>query len=235
MQQVFLSFTYNPHPDHVEVTEKLRRYVSVVIETMELKVVTGEDLGGEQLTDEIKRRIEASDALVALVTPWKDQLGNKVPPPWVQDEFTYAKAMDKPAIRLLHTDFAAAGMYAAHEYMQVKPDNPTDALIKLMRTLRLWKDGVGRPMDIEITPIEADAHFDTAQVKSCEFQLFMNYKEGPWRPATVWPQPGGMYAHLPGVPAQAKLRLRLRVGNETWESPFNSPVGRIALSRSVNP
>lgn len=232
MQQVFLSFTYNPHPDYVAESELLRRRVSIVIEAMDLRVATGEDLGGEALTDEVKARIADADAHVALITPWQDKLGNKVQPQWVVEEFAHAKALGKPAIRLLHKDFAAAGMYAANEYIAVDPANPTDALLKLMRTLALWKKDGGRPMDIEIAPDEGGAHFEPAKVKRCEFQLFLNYQEGPWLPATVWPQPGAMFAHLNRVPEQAKLRLRLQIGEETWESAFHNPVGRVQLSRS---
>lgn len=235
MQQVFLSYTYSPHPDHAAETERLHRQVSMVIEALELRVVTGEDLGGAALSEAVKARIRGADALVALITPWRDGMGQKTQPPWVVEEFVHAKALDKPAIRLLHADFAAAGMYAAHEYVPLDPANPADALLKLMRTLALWKKGGGRPMDIEIAPDQEGQHFEPARVKGCEFQTFLNYEEGPWRAAKVWPQPGAMYVHLPGVPEEAKLRLRLNLGNEVWESAFHNPVGRIRLSKSNAP
>jgi hypothetical protein len=230
MQRVFLSYTYKPHPDHVAEAETLRRAAAVVIESMDLRVETGEDVGGEQITDAVKELIDKSDALVALAMPWKDALGNKVVPPWVNDEFGYAKAKGKPAIRILHGDFAAAGMYAGSEFITFAPDKPTDALLKLMRTLALWRKQGGRPMEIEIAA-EGEPRFDPGQVKSCEYQLFLNYEESEWRKATIWPQPGALYAYLPGVPDQAKLRLRLQHGDETWQSAYNSPVGRVQLSR----
>jgi hypothetical protein len=231
MQQVFLSFTYSPHPDHVEEAEALRRRVSTVVESMDLRVVTGEDLGGETLSEEIKQRIDKSDALVALVTPWKDKQGNKVAPPWVNDEFTYAKAKNKRAFRVTHPDFAGAGMYAAHEYTTYSKDNLADALLKLMKTLALWKKESGRPMRIEIAPDVAGQRFDPARVRDCEFQVFVNYEESEWRKAKIWPEPGALYAYLPGVPDQAKLRLRMVIDNETWQSDYQSPVGRMQLSR----
>src|SRR5215471_17681229 len=135
MQEVFLSFTYSPHPDHAAEAEQLRRQVRTVIDALDLRVVTGEDLGGEALTEEIKARIRGADALVALITPWKDSRGNKAQPQWVVEEFVHAKALGKPAIRLVHSDFPASGMYAASEYISVQPDNPTEALLKLLRTL----------------------------------------------------------------------------------------------------
>lgn len=231
MQQVFLSFTYKPHPDHVDETEELRRRVSMVIESMDLRVVTGEDIGGEALTAEIKERIDRSDALVALLTPWKDPPGNKVAPPWVNDEFTYAKAKDKRAFRISHPDFAGAGMYAAHEYTTYTKESLADTLLKLMKTLALWRKESGRPMEIEIALDAAGQRFDPARVRACEFQLFRNYEESDWRKATIWPQPGALYAYLPAVPDQAKLRLRLQLDNETWLSDYQSPVGRVQMTR----
>lgn len=232
MQQVFLSFTYAPHPEHVEETELLCRRVSIVIESMDLRIVTGEDLGGEAISNTVKSRIEQCDALVALVTPWRDAAGQKVEPPWVRDEYNFAQARDKRTIRLMHPSIAASGMYKASEYIAVDPAEPTDALLKLMRTLALWKREGGRPMNIEITPDREDSRFEPAKVRDCQFKLFINYRESDWRTATVWPQPGALYAHLPNVPEDAKLRLKLRVGDETWMSAFHNPVGRVLLSRS---
>jgi len=231
MQQVFLSYTYTPHPDYVDETEDMRRRVSTVIESMDLRVATGEDLGGQGLSDEVKDRIEKADALVALVTPWKDNLGNKAAPPWVSDEFAHAKAHGKFAIRILHPDIAAAGMYAAHEYIAYSKDKPADMLLKLMKTLALWKKESGRPMEIEIATDVAGQRFDPAKVRQCEFQLLRNYEESDWRKAKIWPQPGALYAYLPSVPDQAKLRLRLQLDNESWQSDYQSPVGRVQLSR----
>jgi hypothetical protein len=232
MQQVFLSFTYSPHPDHIDETEELRRRVSMVIESMDLRVVTGEDIGGEQLTDEIKQRIDRSDALVALLTPWKDRQGNKVAPPWVNDEFIYAKAKNKRAFRISHPDFAGAGMYAANEYTTYSKDKSAEPLLKLMKTLALWRKQSGRPMEIEIAPDAAGQRFDPASARKCQFQTLCNYEESDWREAKFWPQPGALFAFLPGVPDQSKVRLRLELGNETWESDYQSPVGRVQMKRS---
>jgi hypothetical protein len=231
MQQIFLSFTYSPHPDHVTETEELRRRVSMVIEALDLRVITGEDLGGEALTPEIQVRIDKCDALVALVTPWKDRQGNKVAPPWVNDEFTYAKARNKRAFRISHPDYAGAGMYAAHEFTTYSPDKMPDTLLKLMKTLALWRKESGRPMEIEIAPDVAGQRFDPARVRECEFQLFRDYEESDWQRAKIWPQPGALLAYLPGVPDQAKLRLRLQLDNEIWQSDYQSPVGRVQMTR----
>jgi hypothetical protein len=233
MQQVFLSYTYSPHPDYAEETADICRRVSTVIESMDLRVTTGEDLGGQGLSEEVKDRIEKADAMVALITPWKDGQGNKVAPPWVNDEFAHARARGKRAIRILHADLAASGMYAAHEYIAYSKDRPADMLLKLMKTLALWKKEGGRPMEVEIATNVPGQQLDLAKVKGCEFQLLRDYEESDWRKAKIWPAPGALYAYLPSVPDQAKLRLRLQLDTETWQSDYQSPIGRVQLSRRL--
>jgi hypothetical protein len=231
MQQVFLSFTYSPHPDYTAETEDLRRRVGMVFESMDLRPVTGEDLGGQGLNPEVKNRIEKADALVALLTPHADAAGNVEIPRWVADEFAHARALGKPAIRIVHSKLSAAGMFAGEEFIPHTPGKTVDTLLKLMRTLALWKRQHGRPMEIEIAPTDIGLRFDPARGHQCEFQLFQNFEESAWRQAKIWPEPGAIYAYIPGVPDQAKLRLRLRVDGETWQSEFHSPVGRVQLSR----
>ncbi|MES9909935.1 MAG: hypothetical protein ABW150_15720 [Candidatus Thiodiazotropha sp.] len=93
--------------------------------------------------EEIKRRIDGADALVALITSWTDTHGNPSAPPYVNDEFGHAKAQEKDCIRILHKDLPAQGMYQPHEYIPLDPDNSVGAVLKLMRTIAVWKRKAG--------------------------------------------------------------------------------------------
>jgi hypothetical protein len=232
MQQVFLSYTFNPHPDHASETAALRRRVGMVIESMGLLEVNGEDLAGAGLTPEVARRIKAADALVALITPHNTPGAVKTPPQWVSDEFTHAKALDKPAIRIVHDDLRAAGMYAADEYIPFNAGGSADTLIKLMRTLALWKRAAGRTMQIEIAASGSELPAEAAQAQECEVQIFADFTEGRWTAAKVWPEPGALYTVVRGVPEQAKLRLRLKVAGTLWQSDFQNPVSRVLLRKT---
>jgi len=231
MQQVFLSYTFNPHPDHEAETAALRRRVGMVIESMDLREVTGEDLAGGGLTPEIRARIEAADSLVALLTPHNVAGGVKMAPPWVSDEFAHAKARGKPAIRIVHAELTAGGMYASDEHIPYAPAGTADTLIKLMRTLALWKRQQGRPTQVEIAAGGVELPFDPGQGHRCDYQLFADFKEGDWLPATIWREPGAMYAFLKGVPDQSKLRLRMMLNGAIWQSDFQNPIGRVHLSK----
>jgi hypothetical protein len=224
---------FDPHPDHAAETAALRKRVGMVIESMGLLEVSGEDLAGGGLKAEIDKRIRSADALVALLTPHNVPGGAKLAPPWIADEFTTAKTLGKPAIRIIHGALTAGGMYAGDEHIPFGPDTLADTLIKLMRTLALWKRQAGQTMQLEIAASGSELPAEAARAQQCEVQVFADFTEGPWTPAKVWPEPGALYTVVRGVPEQAKLRLRLNVGGAVWQSDFQSPVGRVLLKKSL--
>lgn len=232
MQQVFLSYTYDPHPDHANEAEELRRRAITVIEAMDLHVATGEDLGGEVLTNEIKERIDKADALVALVTPWRDGNGNKVAPPRVNDEFKYAKAKDKRAFRISHPEYAAAGRYVAHEYTTYSIEKMADALMKLMTTLALWKKYDERPMDpvtetvtrVAATQATADAVAKAAAV--AEIQAAAESTADPAAAAMATrPKTFVCYSSVDEVFVVRLYSELRRAGVDVWVDKINIPIG----------
>ena len=224
MDTIFLSYTYNPHPDYVDEIEELVKNIKIIAESQELRVVTGFDLGGGALTPEIQQRIEDCDALVALLTPWEDNYGNPAAPPFVNDEYTFAVNKGKQSIRLLHTLLKNQGMYANQEYIQFDPLHQVDALLKLMRTLALWKKKLGRSHEIQFLPTELVKNLNNAGANShCEYQLLINRKPSQWKTIDIWPEPGGMVTYIPNVPDGAKLNLKVTLGNEQWHSNFCNP------------
>lgn len=224
MDTVFLSYTYNPHPDYVKETEDLVKNIKIIAESQELQVLTGLNLGGGELTTEIKQRIDTCDALVALITPWKNNYGDPVAPPYVHDEYSYAVNNNKPAIRLLHTLIKNQGMYTNQEYIQFDPQDQVDALLKMMRTLVLWKKTLGRSHEIQFLPPELVKSLnDDGDNSSCEYQLLVNRKPGKWLPIDIWPEPGGLVTYIHNVPEGAKLNLKVTLGDEKWYSNFCNP------------
>ena len=55
MDSVFLSYTYSAPLEFEEETNELAKSVRMVLEAIDIpQVVTGEDLGGQQLSTEVK-------------------------------------------------------------------------------------------------------------------------------------------------------------------------------------
>jgi len=232
VERIFLSYTYNPHPDAAGVTDRLQRAARVVIESLGLRVLDGVDLGGRAIDAEIERRIGEADALVAILTPQPDPAGNAAPPPYVENEYQLARDRGKEAIRVLQEGLPVRGMGQQEEYIPLHAGDELSAVLKLMRTVALWKHRSGRPMRVEIEPSELGGRYrNDAFGHLCQYQVFTNYAYSDWHPATIWAEPGATFVYLLQVPDDAKIKLRLALDGEQWESPFCSPTGRLRLSR----
>lgn len=137
MERIFLSYTFNPHPDFTENSDRLQRAARVVAESLGLRVLDGVDLGGRAIDAEIEHRIDEADALVAIITPQADPAGNPVAPSYVADEYQLARNRGKNAIRLVHERHPVKGMGQHEEYIPLREGDELNAVLKLMRTLAL--------------------------------------------------------------------------------------------------
>jgi hypothetical protein len=139
MERVFLSMTFGAQED-----QDLVGFASTMIESQDIRVVTGKNLGGGSLSNEIKRRIEESDALVALCTR-HDKLpnGKFTTSQWVRDELLYAASLKKPTMALVEDEVDVAGMLQEHERAHFERANPVAGFGKLATTLALWRQSAG--------------------------------------------------------------------------------------------
>lgn len=90
---------------------------------------------GRSVADKVKRSIEASDALVVLLT------GNSRASTYVQQEIGYAEAKGKLIVPLVQVGVAATGMamLEGREYIQFDFHNPGPGLQTLMNYLATLK------------------------------------------------------------------------------------------------
>lgn len=234
MNSIFLSYTYSPHPNFEDETEKLVKCVRVMIEAMGIpQVVTGEDLGGNQLSQEIKQRIESSEGLIALETPWQELAGNGgfIPSDWVRTEFAHAEALGKQLIAVVHDKVVASSAFKNREHVVFHPPDNGSVLLKLMRTISLWKTRLGNAHEVEILPQELALHLDEENPQHlCEFRTLHNHSTSAWRKASFWHDLGGAYAYLTGIPDGATVQMRVTVGQDVWNSAF-ARLDRIALKK----
>ncbi len=231
MESVFLSYTYAPHPDHKAETDAMVGAARTMIETLNLRTLTGQDAGGRVLPVELEARITACDALVAIFTPHANPGGKMQAPPYVNDEFITARAKQKQVIRVIHESLDVGGIAGADEYIPLKTGGELDAAMKLLRTLAFWKRELGRPREIRIEPDALGPRLEREGDDCCQYKLLVRYTETEWRLAKVWREPGGVFAYLPGVPEESKIRLKVRLDGETWDSQFTDPKARVALER----
>jgi hypothetical protein len=147
VREVFLSYRYD------DSNAELARKAEELLESHNLRAVTGDVLGGEAITPELLRQIEEADGLVALLTR-RDQLadGGWTTHPFCVDELKHARQKEKPAIALLEEGVKSGGMFQEHEYITFKPDDALPAFLKLSRTLWRWKLRAGRIQRVQMLP-----------------------------------------------------------------------------------
>lgn len=215
MLKIFLAFSFRRED------RDLVRRVEALLESHGIRVDTGEVLGGEMLTPAVKKRIDGSDALVALLTRREKMASGKWSThDWVRDEVSYARTRKKAAIALVDVAVDVGGAYQEHERIDYDPKKESLAFLKLSQTVGEWKSQSGRLLKIRILPEDLGQTVGTlGDQAKCECRFTTQGKTTRWFPASSVPEPGGTYAYVPGVLEDALIQLRVRLPGETWMSP----------------
>lgn len=214
--KIFIAFSYRDD-------DKLwAQYVERLFASQLVQPITGERLGGELLTPEVRKRIHASDAVVALLTR-RDQLvsGGWTTHPWVQDELAYARNDGKSAIAMVEEGVDIAGMYQSHECIPLTHDKPLEAFIRLAETISCWKQDKGRMVKVQIAP-EAIADKLSDDNIVCRRRFWKQGNFTDWQKVTPVPEPGGTFVYLEGVQDEHLVQLEAADAGQTWLSPATS-------------
>src|SRR5215216_4180195 len=99
MDRVFIAHRFDA-PGRALASE-----VEDLLTSYELNATTGRELGGDELDDTVKKKIEEADALIALMTRREQLAGSNkwVTHPWVINEYDYAVSKNKRAIAVVET------------------------------------------------------------------------------------------------------------------------------------
>jgi hypothetical protein len=212
---VFLSWHFG------ESDRELMRQIEGLLASHGLRVVTGEDLGGGELTPEIMKRIEQSDCLVALMTKRSNSADYGGTHPWVVDEFKHAKGLHKRAIALVEPGVAVVGAYKDHERIEYNPKEPLNAFLKLSRTIGIWKSDAGRLLRVQLRPPQlADQLAVVNGSQHCRYCIYApDGTASDWREAPTLTEGDGTYAYLKGINEDSRIQLRVELAGIIWTSP----------------
>lgn len=225
--RVFLAFSFR-----IEDKE-LVGHVERLLASHDIRIATGERLGGEALTPSIKARINDVDGLVAVLTR-RDQLvsGTWTTHQWVQDELAHARSLGKKAIALVEEGVAVAGMYQPNEHLVLRSGAWLDAFLDLSETLAVWRAGIGRTVKVQILP-QALAHklgVDHENTR-CRHRLGWQGKFTDWQEVPSVPEVGGTFVYVPGVKDEHLIQLEVSgVGDKSWRSLAASQWMQVELS-----
>ncbi|MBL0712101.1 MAG: hypothetical protein JJV98_00235 [Desulfosarcina sp.] len=173
------------------------------------------------MTDKIRKLIEESDALIALMT-CRDQLANGewTTHQWVQDEYGHARSKKMRAITMIETGVATGGMYQHNEYIPYNPADSLTAFLRLSATLGVWKEESGRLVKLKVQPSKIAEDFGTDA--KWRYRFYSSGSYSCWQEISLSQEPGGCFLDLPNVPDDALIQIQTRSDNSCAES-INTP------------
>lgn len=149
-------------------------------------------------------------------------------------EFTHAVDVQKPAIAMVHVSVVPSAAFAERVRIVFDPADSAAGLLKLMQTVNQWKRTKGRSFEIELEPPEVGNRLnDEDPANLCEYRVMREHEPTPWYKASFWHEVGGAFAYLRGIPEDAKVEVRVRLGDEKWRSRFRSLTSRVVLEREI--
>jgi hypothetical protein len=226
MRTVFLSCHFG------EVDRELVRRVEGLLESHNLRVATGEELGGGELTAEVMDRIKNCDALVALMTKREEPPNSGGTHPWVVDEFKHAKNLHKPSIALVVPGVQVVGAYQEYERINYDPGDATKSFLKLSKTVGIWKSQAGRLLKVQLLPRDVAEQIAGANGNArCMYRLCAyDGSFGSWQQIGAIPEGDGTYVYLKGVTDEARVQIRAEVSGRIWTSRVLSQWMPVELS-----
>lgn len=217
--RVFLAFGYNERDRWIgELGVRL-------VKAFGAEVLTGEDMQGEVITNEVRERIRTSDALIAFLTR-RDDMGNGrwTTHRWVTDELSHALALNLPVAEVRETGVDDQGGIAGDRQRIVYDDARRPlCLVELAETVGRWSRGLNLRFQLlpeefvnQVAPLVRQPGF------RCSYRLLEGIRQSPDRPAQVVPIKGGLFVNAAGIPPQALIQIQVQGGGFSWSSDFES-------------
>jgi hypothetical protein len=224
--KIFLAFPFR------QEDKGLVSYIEQLLASQFISIITGERLGGEQLTPAVQARIDQAHGLVGLLTRRDQKVeGGWTTHQWVLDEIAYARAQKKRVIALAEDGVDVGGMYQSHECIQFKRDNLVEALLVLSEQVGLWKKEFGRTVKVQILPESLAKKIGTATSNiRCRHRLCFQGRYTEWRDVTPVPEPGGTFIYVEGVEDDHLVQIRVEDERKIWQSPATSQWMQVQLS-----
>ena len=229
MQNIFLSFRFR-EKDALLVRPTVQA-LETLLESFDIRAITGQYLAGEPLTAAIKARIKACGGCIALLTPDGPKRGGKYAAHgWALGEINYARANDIPAIALVHHEVENKGIFQDHEYALWNPKNNLPAILKIAQTVGQWKRTSGKLAKIKIVPEEVGIRV-ARNGGRCSYRIVKEGVATPWREASVYGEIGGAFAHVAGMQDDAFIELKVEVDGEKWLSRVTPQFLQVELQK----
>jgi hypothetical protein len=226
MKTIFLAFAFRPED------EVLASQVEQLLASHDVRVTTGERVGGAALTPAIRARIERCDGLVALLTRRAGATARRGTHPWVLDELNHARSVNRRAIALVENGVPLGGANGENEYIPYDRGNPLPAFLALSETVNLWKADDGRVVKVKILPVTLGRKVLSGNGGiQCRHRLNFQGRYTDWKEVDPVPEPGGAVVFVEGVRDEHTIQLEVREPNATWVSEVTPQLVQVQLTR----
>jgi hypothetical protein len=209
MENIFLAFSFNEDRQLIfDIDELLYSY--------NIKMTTGELLGGEQLEPAVQDLIKKCDGLIGLLTRRnRSDTGKWDTHEWVKNEIAFARNNGIHAIAIVEQGVDVGGMYASHEYIPLDRSDPYGtykALFELAKRIGKWNKDAGRRIKVRIMP---DDLATLLRRPSGNFKCRYRFFDGrgnctEWRDVRPIPLTGGTFVYMNGVCEEHSIQLEVQ-------------------------
>ena len=215
--RIFLAFGYN------ERDSWIKDLVFPILEAFAAETVTGEDMQGDLITDEVRDRIRSCTGMLGFRTR-RQELANGTwdSHRWVSDELAAAIALGVRAVEVRQTGVDPQGGLAGdRQWVSYDESKRDQCLVEIVKTLGRW--GRGLSIDLQLLPQEAARQIRPLLARPgsrCTYKLVQGHWEPPDREAPIRPTPSGLVVHIPELPVDALVQVRVSAGGKSWTSDF---------------
>jgi hypothetical protein len=216
----FVGFGYNDRDAWIP------ELVFPLIRAFDAEVATGEDMQGQQISNEVQRRIESSDGLIAFLTRRgdADQAGVYKTHRWVQDELAYALAKSVRVVEVREEGVDdQGGLPGDRQRITYKEAERDRLMLELAETVGAWVRTATVNLQLlppefvdEIRPLLGKPGF------RCTYTVRERGRDAPPVETPVLPIKGGLFIEATKLPPQALLRVSVEGNGRLWRSDYEA-------------
>jgi hypothetical protein len=229
MKTVFLSFSFSQG-------QELTRAVERLLASQEIGIITGRQLGGEQVDSAVEDKILQADALISLLTKKAKVKRGELPTSQsVLQEYYFARNRKMRAIAVIEDGLKFNDM-SNRESIRYQVDKPLETILRVSETIAEWRREMGQELKVQILPSTLAEKLGTNDRLICSHRLLEKDISTPWKDVPAIPEEEGTFVYLRGVRAGHRIQLRVMEQQQsvTWQSLVKSPWATLQLKETQN-
>lgn len=218
---IFIGFGYNSNDQWI------KDLVFPLVQSFDATVVTGEDLHGEIISQEVANRIKRADGILAFLTPREAMMsGRFTTHQWVRDELITAIENKIPAVEIREVSVDSQGGIAGdRQRIEFSINDKAKLLVTLAKKLSEWRRAL-RSKRLFLLPrdIVQDARpFINREDLKCTYQFMTGNIQSEVYKARPFKFGQGLCIDIYHVPSDESLvQITLTGPQFEWSSDYES-------------